>query len=304
MMKDDRRFTLAAVCVIVVGMAAVVLLSRWLDQRRPAVETNAEEQLYVNAETAKRVSLGFNGLIADWYWLRSLQYVGHKMIDSGTPIQLDNLGPLDLKLLAPLLETSTTLDPQFLAPYEYAAVVLPAVDQTAAVRITRKGIAANPQVWRLYHGLGFIYWEQRNFQAASEIYGEGAAIPGAPLWMKAMNARLAAQGGSRTTALEIYLRLFQESADASLKEMARRRILQIQSLNERDAIGRILSEYATRAGRCASSWPEVSDPLRKAHLQINAAGAPIDPEGAPYQLTKSGCEVDLGPDSRVLRDRM
>jgi len=294
-------------------MAAVVLLSRWLDQRRPAVDTNAEEQLYINAETAKRVSLGFNGLIADWYWLRSLQYVGHKMIDSGTPIQLDNLGPLDLKLLAPLLETSTTLDPQFLAPYEYAAVVLPAVDQTAAVRITRKGIAANPQVWKLYHGLGFIYWEQRNFQAASEIYGQGAAIPGAPPWMKAMNARLAAQGGSRTTALEIYLRLFQESADASLKEMARRRILQVQSFNERDAIRNILSEYSTRAGRCATSVNPTSRSAPIAccsclapgmHLQINAAGAPIDPEGAPYQLTKSGCEVDLGPDSTVLRDRM
>ncbi len=302
MMKDDRRFTLATVCLIVLGMTGVVLLSRWIDQRRPVLDASAEEQLYVNAETAKRVSLGFNGLIADWYWLRSLQYVGHKIIDSRTPVQLDNLGPLNLKLLAPLLETSTTLDPQFLAPYEYAAVVLPAIDKTEAVRITRKGITANPQVWKLYHGLGFIYWEQRDFQAASEIYGEGAAIPGAPPWMRAMHAQLAAQGGSRNTALEIYLRFYQESGDPSLKEMARRRILQIQSLNERDVIRHILSEYSTHAGRCAASWPEVSDALGKAHLRI-AADAPIDPEGAPYQLTKSGCDVELGPDSKVLQDR-
>jgi len=302
-MKHDRLFSITTVCFIVLGMAGVVALSRRMDRSRPVLDASEEEQLYVNAETAKRVSLGFNGLIADWYWLRSLQYVGHKIIDSRAPIQLDNLGPLNLKLLAPLLETSTTLDPQFLAPYEYAAVVLPAVDKTAAVRITRKGIASNPQVWKLYHGLGFIYWEQQNFQAASEIYGEGAAIPGAPPWMSVMHAQLAAQGGSRNTALEIYLRLYQDSGDPSLKEMARRRILQVQSLNERDAIRNILSEYSTRAGRCASSWQEVSDALRKARLRINASGAPIDPEESPYQLAKTGCDVDLDPVSRILRDR-
>jgi len=71
------------------------------------------------------VSLGFNGLIADWYWMRALQYVGRKVMGTSEHLQLDNLNPLNLKLLAPLLETATTLDPQFMEPYEYAAVVLP-----------------------------------------------------------------------------------------------------------------------------------------------------------------------------------
>ena len=301
-MQSERRFTITALCVIVLGIGCVVLLSCWMDRRRPAPNAAAEEQLYLNAVTAKRISPGLNALMADWYWLRSLQYVGRKIIASHTAIQLDNLSSLNLKLLAPLLETSTTLDPQFLAPYEYAAVVLPAVDEAAAIRITKKGIAANPRVWRLYHDLGFIYWQQRDFKSASEAYGGGAALPGAPRWMEVMKAQLAVQGGSRNTALEIYERMYQESDDPNLKELARRRILQVQSLNERDVIRGILSEYSARAQRCASSWLEVSDALRKARLRLDASGTPLDPADTPYQLSQSGCDVEIDPRSQVPPD--
>ena len=301
-MQNDRRFTITALCVIVFGMVGVVLLSRWLDGRRPAPDKVSEELLYLNAKGAKRISPGFNGLMADWYWLRSLQYVGHKIIDSHSSIQLDNLSSLNLKLLAPLLETSTTLDPQFLAPYEYAAVVLPAVDEAAAIRIAKKGLAANPNAWRLYHYLGLIYWQRRDFKAASETYGKGAAVSGAPPWMEAMKAQLAVQGGSRDTARQIYERMYQETDDLNVKIMAGKRIVQIQSLNERDAIRRVLSEYSVRTQRCASSWLEVSDALRKARLRVETSGAPLDPTDAPYQLSNTGCEVELGPRSQVPPD--
>ncbi len=147
--------------VVVVGMASAALLVRWTDTLRPPVDPNAiDESLYLNDKTARRMSLGFNGLAADWYWMRSLQYVGKKLIELHEAIfALDNLGRLNMKLLAPLLDTATTLDPEFIEPYEYAAVVLPAIDVQQAIRITQKGIDANPNAWRLYHHLGYIYWQ-------------------------------------------------------------------------------------------------------------------------------------------------
>ncbi|HET6646411.1 MAG TPA: hypothetical protein VFH01_03715, partial [Pyrinomonadaceae bacterium] len=149
---------------IVVGLILVFSLSRWIDVHRPLGNQKVEqEELYLKATTARRLSLGFNGLVADWYWMRSLQYVGGKIIDYPENLHLDNLGKLNLKLLAPLLDASTTLDPQFMEPYQYAAVVLPDFDVEAAIRIIEKGIAANPQQWRLYHNLGFIYWQQKDY---------------------------------------------------------------------------------------------------------------------------------------------
>ena len=120
--------------------------------------------------------------------------------------------------------------------------------------------------------------------------------------MEAMKAQLAVQGGSRDTARQIYERMYQETDDLNVKIMAGKRILQIQSLNERDAIRRVLSEYSVRTQRCASSWLEVSDALRKARLRVETSGAPLDPTDAPYQLSNTGCEVELGPRSQVPPD--
>ena len=69
------------VSAIIIGLAAVTLLSRTIDARHANNSRQfGEEPLYVSAPTAKRLSLGFKGLTSDWYWMRSLQYVGGKAV--------------------------------------------------------------------------------------------------------------------------------------------------------------------------------------------------------------------------------
>jgi tetratricopeptide (TPR) repeat protein len=297
----DRTKTTTLTSLIVLGMIATVLLARFVDAHRPSIEnTVADESLYLNGRTAKRMSLGFNGLAADWYWMRSLQYVGRKIIEQGDQIALDDLSQLNLKLLAPLLENATTLDPEFLDPYEYAAVVLPAIDVNEAIRITRKGIDANPTAWRLHQHLGYIYWQQRDYVAAAEIYGRGAQLPGAPAWMEAMKARMAAEGGSRSTAREIYTRMFEQSADEKVKDMAQRRLLQLDSLDQRDGLHKLLTAYQARAGRCPANWREIEPVLRAIHAPVDESGAPVDPSGAPYVLRSDTCEVALDQQSKII----
>jgi len=288
-MNSDRTKTIALALVVVIGVTSAALLVRCLDTLRPPPDPNAiDESLYLNGKTARRISLGFNGLAADWYWMRSLQYVGRKIMNV-EDVPIDNLGQLNLKLLAPLLDTATTLDPEFLDPYEYAAVVLPALDVQEAIRITRKGIAANPNAWRLYQHLGYIYWQQHDYAAAAEVYGRGAELPGVPPWMQAMKARMAAEGGSRETAREIYTRMFEQSADEKVKDMAQKRLLQLDSLDQRDALRKLLVAYQTRTGRCPASWRE-----------INFTSVPLDPSGAPYVLKPGRCDVELGAGSEII----
>jgi tetratricopeptide (TPR) repeat protein len=287
---NDRTKTICLAVVIALSLIATVGLARFVDARRPPVDVSAnDESLYLNAKTAKRISLGFNGLAADWYWMRSLQYVGKKILAQEGNAPLDDLSQLDLKLLGPLLENATTLDPEFLDPYEYAAVVLPAIDVQDAIRITRKGIDANPNAWRLYQHLGYIYWQQHDYAKAAEVYGRGAAIPGVPPWMQAMKARMAAEGGSRDTAREIYTRMFEQSADEKVKDMAHKRLMQLDSLDQRDELRKLLVAYQTRTGRCPANWREMNFP-----------GAPLDPSGAPYVLEPGKCQVELGPGSAII----
>ena len=298
-MKTDRIKTLALALVVVAGMMCVAVLVRQIDTLRPPDDPNAaDEGLYLNVKTARRISLGFNGIAADWYWMRSLQYVGRKIINHND-VPIDNLGLLNLKLLAPLLDTATTLDPEFLDPYEYAAIVLPAIDVDQAIGIAQKGIEANPNAWRLYHHLGYIYWQQKNYAAASDIYGRGAQIPGAPPWMEAMKAKMLAEGGSRETAREIYTRMYEQSTDDKVKDMARKRLLQLDSLDQRDSLRKLFAAFQARAGRCPTSWKELDPVLRASRVPLDASGAPLDPSGVPYVLRVGACEVDLDPKSEI-----
>lgn len=299
---NDRAKTFSLALVVVIGMLATVAVARVVDARRPPadVAATANESLYLNSKTAKRLSLGFNGLAADWYWMRSLQYVGRKIMAVDGNTAIDDLSQLDLKLLAPLLENATALDPKFLDPYEYAAVVLPAIDVKEAIRITRKGIDTNPTAWRLYQHLGYIYWQQGDYATAGEVYGRGARLPGAPVWLEAMKARMAAEGGSRDTAREIYARMFEHSKDDKVKDMARRRLLQLKSLDERDGLRKLLAIYEARIGRCPASWREIETALRAVRAPLDESGAPLDPSGAPYVLNSAQCEVGLDQKSEIL----
>lgn len=300
-MIPRKRYTASWIpaSVLVIGVLGYVLIARWLDDHRPKVHPEIQqESLYLTGNALKRMSLGFNGLAADWYWMRALQYVGGKILSAQGPIQLDDLSRLDMKLLAPMLDVATTLDPAFMEPYLYAAVVLPAIDEDEAIRITRKGLAANPNQWRLYQHLGYIYWQRGDYASAGEAYTEGAKIAGAPVWMQAMKARMATEGGSRDVAREIYGRMYEEAGDPKVKDMARLRLLQLQSMDRRDVIRKLLEIFKTRTGRCPSSWQEMEPLLRAARLPI-ADGGPIDPGGTTYSLVTNTCDVDLGPTSTI-----
>ena len=293
-MNSERLKNITLGLVVVVGLGCVVLLVRWTDKLRPPVDTEViDESLYLNDKTARRISLGFNGLAADWYWMRSLQYVGTKIGNYQGDIRLDDLSNLNLKLLVPLLETGTTLDPEFIEPYEYAAVVVPAIDVQQAIRLTQKGINANPNAWRLYHHLGYIYWREGQYQLASETYARGAKVPGAPAWMEAMTAKLISDGGSRSTAREIYTRMYEQSTDDQVKEMARKHLLRLDSLDQRDGLQKVFTVYKARTGKCPESWRDLGPVFRAARIPMDQTGAPLDPTGAAYILKAGACEVEL-----------
>lgn len=295
-MYNERLKNITLGLVVVVGIACAALLVHWTDTLRPPVDPNViDESLYLNDKTARRISLGFNGLAADWYWMRSLQYVGKKMLSFEGNLSLDDLSQLNMKLLTPLLDTATTLDPEFIEPYEYAAIVLPSVDVQQAIRLTEKGINANPNAWRLYHHLGYIYWREGDYQKASEIYGRGAQIPGAPAWMEAMKAKMIGEGGSRSTAREIYLRMYEQSTDEQVKEVARKHLMRVDSLDQRDGLLKLFATYKTRTGKCPDSWREFEPAFRAVRIPVDQSGAPLDPSGAPYILKAGACEVELDP---------
>src|SRR5580693_879505 len=109
-MKPSRQITLVVSTLLLACMLASVLLLRKVDRLRSGA--TLQEVLYISSPQAlKRLSLGYDGLLADIYWTRAVQYYGNKHHD----------GARRFDLLAPLLEITTALDPQLLVAYEYGA---------------------------------------------------------------------------------------------------------------------------------------------------------------------------------------
>lgn len=292
----------ALALAIAAGLGVSALVSRQLERSRPpAPAVSSDEPLYLSPQAARRMSLSFNGLAADWYWMRSLQYVGRRVVEHRGDLRLDDLSPLNLVGLAPLLEQTTTLDPEFMAAYEFGAVVLPAVDEGAAVRFIEKGIRENPTEWRLLHHLGYIHWTRGRFREAADAYARGAEVAGAPAWMRMMAAQMEAQGGSRDTARAIYGRMLEESDDENVRNLARLRLAQVDSLEARDQIRRLLSAFRAQTGRCPQNWRDIAGALRAARLRTNDDGAPLDPAGFPYLLDPAACEVNLNTRTPIPR---
>ena len=301
MMKRD----VSLVLILLFALGAAVMLSRSIDARGQRAKTEyGEDQLYLSGPTAKRMTLAFNGLAADWYWMRSLQYVGRKIVTyedaHAGRFEMGDLSTLNLKLLPSLLQVTTTLDPQFSAAYEYGAVLLPEINSEEAVSLLQKGIAANPSSWRLYQHLGYIYWQRQEYEKASEAYAAGAKQPGAPEWMTAMAARMTAEHGSRDSAREMYRHLSEVSGDAVIKQMVTYQVSRLDWLDDRDVLRKVLSDYRAQTGRCPASWHDISNRFRGTRLRIDSdTGAPVDPSELPYRLSKDGCDVELDSASKV-----
>ena len=250
---------------------------------------STEEILYVDDPVVlKRALVGFENVAADLYWLRTIQYfAGTRRVETGKRFDL----------LEPLLRITVTLDPDFKIAYTYGATFLaePApigagVPQKAAALID-DGIRQHPDHWRFYMDKGFIYyWHLRDFERAAEIFLEGSQIPGAPFWMRGMAGRALAQGGDRETARGLWQVQHDTAETFQQRENARTHLMQLDALDQMDALQKLVDAYRGRVGRVPRDWQEL----------ISAgmlSGIPVDPTGAAYVLDGTTGEVATSPET-------
>lgn len=287
--------------IVTAGFGCIVALSSFIAANRPVMPDGfADSDLSIHGSRLKGFALGMEGLLADWYWMRSLQYIGDKMVNKeNDDVNLEDLSPLNPRLLYPLLENTTNLDPHFIAAYSYGSIVLPAIDSEKAIEFAKKGIADNPNEWRLYQHLGFIYWRLKRYDLAAQTYEQGALKPEASSFMKLMAASMRSEGGSRSTARAIYQQMLAESTDEAVRITAERRLRQLDSLDERDIIDQVLTVYKQRTGRCVNNLFEIVPLLIQKRLpegrefRVDTANRLVDPTGAPYLIDKENCRVKL-----------
>jgi len=274
---------------------ALVPLIPWtqagIDRRAGA--GSVRKALYLRSgEQMKRLSDGFSDLLADVYWLRTVQYFGSQRV----------FGDSRFELLQPLVEITTRLDPRLEIAYRYGATFLAepypagAGDPQAAIEILERGVENVPHSWRLRQDLAlFHYFFLGDAPTASRILLEAAERPGMPSPIfRTLAADLLAQRGHRETSRTLWRRLYDEADPGPMKENAALHLRQLDALEAVDAYRRAAEAYRAQAGR----WPSSLEELRRAGL---IQGGLVDPAGTPFDYNPETGQASVARASPLWR---
>jgi tetratricopeptide (TPR) repeat protein len=275
--------------LLVASLAAAVPVQREIAAQR-GLFAPIEEALYLPSGTVLgRMSLGNSGLLADIYWTRAIQYYGRKQLNHD--VRYDLLGPL--------LRVTTELDPHLLIAYRFGSIFLASQPPEGAGRprealqLLRRGIAANPEYWRLWQDLGFVYyWDLKDYQGAVKAFETGSKRPGAAIWMKTAAAMVAAKGGETATSRLLWMEVYREAAGAQVRRSAEEHLQALKAGEDMRALDRLLEAYRARTGHSAQDFRQL---VAAGLLQ----GIPADPTGAPYVIDSAG-KAALSPKSHII----
>jgi tetratricopeptide (TPR) repeat protein len=288
------------ISILLVGISLLYPMQRWMDSSIPRYVSNEESLYFSSGEQIKKMSLGLEAIVADIYWIRTIQYFGRKFIESGQPISMNSTKNIEMDLLAPLLNIVVKLDPQHIPAYRFGAIFLPERDVSSAVKLLEYGIKENPDAWRLYQDMGYIQWQAGDYEQAADWYERGGKIEGAAWWMSDMAGFMRIKGGSREMAWEIYSR-YAESEDPKIREQAVGRLKQLRALADLDIINALLDEYRQQTGSCPESLKPFAARLRASKLNLNREGLPIDSEGFAYSMNPTNCKAEIAYESPIPR---
>jgi hypothetical protein len=287
------KVLIALLVLVPLGFAGVWCLQKHIDARQAAVQIEDDQVILRSSKLVKALSLEYAPLVADIYWTRVVQYFGNKHAGHDP----------DLRLLWPLLDVSTTLDPNLIPAYHFGGMFLSDAAPRGAGRpdlgaeLVERGIRANPNEWRLYYDLGFIYYfDAKDYPKAAAAFLEGSKNPDAFVWMKVLAAKIAAEGESPETSLFLWQDIYNTTKDAAVKENALTHLQLLKAAADCKQIDALVEEYRKRTGAMPKSMGEL---VRAGFLR----GAPVDPLGYAYTLGEDG-KAELNVESPLLEKQV
>ena len=283
-MSRRRQVAGLAGAVLLVSMSCAALLLYRVDQIRQSA--TLEDIGYVSSpKLLKRLSLGYDGLLADIYWTRAVQYYGGKHHSGGGRYEL----------LWPLLNITTQLDPHLVPAYEAGATFLLAKPPNGAgtpekaIELVEFGIRNNPNDWHLYYDLGYIYYDLKDYRGASDAFARGSRVPNAHPFLRILAARMAEHGGDVETARMLWSATYQSTQDRLIRANAAAHLRAVQVDEEVPELERRVGAYRQKTGHLPATFADLA-------MAGYIRGIPVDPLGNPYLLSANGRVLLRDPD--------
>ena len=262
------RIMLVAMAVLLLAINIGLRLD--LFHRHDEVATTREElRLLPRGEWLKPLVLGYHHVAADVLWLKIVQVLGEREVRQA-----------EYEWLFHALDVGTTLDPRYTYAYDVGGVVLAElagrVDWSNA--LLEKGVASNPEAWRLPFQLGFnAFFHQREYVRAAHYMAVAARLPGRPAYVPELAARLYVEGKQPALALHFLDVMLQQTQDEQVLAVLERRRAEVLLEQDLDALNLAVKRYTDRTGR-------PPDTLVTLVQSGDVPAIPSEPFGGAYRL--------------------
>lgn len=278
---------------LLAAFAGVWKIQQKIDTQRAAIYVERDDLILRSGSSVKAMSLEYAPLMADIYWTRAVQYFGNKQLAHDT----------NLELLWPLLDVTTTLDPELLPAYRFGSTFLAepsprgAGHPELAVKLLQRGIQANPRdVWRLYQDLAYVYYfNLKDYNQASEAFLNGSKMPGAQAFMKIMAAKIAGEGESFETSVFLWREVYDSSTDNDIRRNAAVHLKMLAARLDCRRLDELSAQFARRMNRRPTNMNEL---VQAGFL----ARIPSDSLGYPYLMDAAGIAI-INPKSPLADEK-
>ena len=231
-------------------------------------------------QVARVLSLGFDSLVSDYYWLKAVQVVG----GARTP------GPEQGAYIGRLVDLVTYLNPHVGHAYRFAAVWLTQSEQEVreANRLLRRGIQYHPEDWRNWFYLGFNqFYYLDETEKASKTLTTASQLPGAPAYLPRLVARLRAESGRLDVAHTLLLEMLNETEDEEAQRGYLSALSEIQIERRARVLDSARQTFRETHGRDIDSVDELvalPKPILPGLPDADPSGLPSDSEGVSHWL--------------------
>jgi hypothetical protein len=262
---------------LLLGLALTAVAVAAVHGRVP-MEPRAERdaRFVPRPEVARVASLGFQPLVADFYWMQAVQVVGAEISNPARH------GPL----LGRLVDVVTTVDPWVGHPYRFAAhwMTGSAEDVRFANHLLERSLEYHPDDWRnpFYLGFNRFYYLGDN-QGAADALDRAAGLPGAPSYVGRLVARLRADTAGLETSAAFLAELVRSSEDPQARAQYEAALQEIDTERRARFLDRAQQEFRQRAGR---ELAHIDELVRGPHAVLERL--PAEPHGDVWELADDG----------------
>lgn len=252
---------------IAAGIMSTVLTPA-IERARPDRFLRDEMVYFPSGAFLDEAAAGQDELIADYLWLRAIQYYGmHRQTDR------------QYQWASHIFHVITALNPRFVEAYRFGGLVLAADanDLAGGIDLLKRGFHANQDRWEIPFDLGFLHYLSHQDLLAAAYFRRAAELPGAGEQVQRFTAFAYRRGGDAAAARDMWIQMRDTATNPVSREIADYALSDIELQKALSVLQTAADAYRQAEGRTAGS---VNDLVRAGLLDE----IPTDPFGRGYLI--------------------